>query len=742
MRHHANLIGITFGGDNGGYVPYWDWAPPIGNRPWAESFLLLNPGITNPTHPIGPAIPHNASKAHEVPGTEKAFVDYIHGYDATFSQFGQYQARIQEVEPRLVLSTQGYGTAPGGGGAGGWPWATIPGREIFRDLAVGQAYDWDETDAEQPLHNVSIIDRLRSWYPDKPAWALHDDFFLKFNLQARQRIIAMSLAHGASAVGFNWIPQPTGEQTKPQTCADMQKLWSWVHRVSGAYAGTKLEAPIGIVFSHEQAISRQLISDWNSPQALLAGPQEGKAVEALFICHLAGIPARLVTTDEVKRGLPADMQALLLVGLNRFDATWLWSDGLEPSLTAFTKRGGRLLLDAESVVPNGLTGTATGMQVMAYAQQGPASGPGAQAGGYKVAQLAERNRDNATKLKTAMPEAKRLALSSEPLAWAVPHRTGDVRYVTLTNWNYEPGKAAVRTFKPMHTALTWSATGPIYNVGTGRKLSAAEAADGDLSTDAMCLYACPPADPEQVQAFVAFGADGVATATITVTGGGKPMAGIPLEIKVHGPAGEVLVHAATGALVRLPLTRSNTAGTYTIDISELLSGKMTKATLEVGAAKTTAAAANFIDNDGLRRFLARTKVPLVIGLTKEQLADTPTKALAESLAKRLAKCGRIAEIRGITPDELIVGLQTYTAAQHFPQWQTIPADLVLLGDLKSNVLMYDQALGDIYTPDVFRLQAGQTLLHMTYSPFVGSYNCLNLFGNGVTELTKAVEMIP
>ena len=82
----------------------------------------------------------------------------------------------------------------------------------------------------------------------------------------------------------------------------------------------------------------------------------------------------------------------------------------------------------------------------------------------------------------------------------------------------------------------------------------------------------------------------------------------------------------------------------------------------------------------------------MIGLTAEQFLDVPTKALAEILAQRLAKLGRTAQIRGITPDELIVGLQTYTAAQRHPQWQTIPADLVLMGDLKSNVLMYDQIL--------------------------------------------------
>ena len=76
----------------------------------------------------------------------------------------------------------------------------------------------------------------------------------------------------------------------------------------------------------------------------------------------------------------------------------------------------------------------------------------------------------------------------------------------------------------------------------------------------------------------------------------------PLEIRFHGPAGEVLVHGATGEAVRLPLTRSNTAGTYTIDISEMLSEKTTKMTLEVGAAQAADVAITPEDSDSLQRF--------------------------------------------------------------------------------------------------------------------------------------------
>ena len=98
---------------------------------------------------------------------------------------------------------------------------------MFKGLDVTQSYDWDESDAEKPMHNLSMLDRLVSWFPDKPARALHDDFFLKYGRAARQRVIAMALTRGPTAVGFNWIPQPTGEQARPEICADMKFLWSW-----------------------------------------------------------------------------------------------------------------------------------------------------------------------------------------------------------------------------------------------------------------------------------------------------------------------------------------------------------------------------------------------------------------------------------------------------------------------------------------------------------------------------------
>jgi hypothetical protein len=107
----------------------------------------------------------------------------------------------------------------------------------------------------------------------------------------------------------------------------------------------------------------------------------------------------------------------------------------------------------------------------------------------------------------------------------------------------------------------------------------------------------------------------------------------------------------------------------------------------------------------------------------------------------LTKRGRKPEIRVISPQELLVGKQIYAAAQTYPQWHTIPVDLVLLGDLSTNLLMYDQALGELYPPDVYGLTPGISAVKLTYSPFVGSYHCLNLFGRSAAELTKAVQAL-
>ncbi len=717
LQRLPNFAALVFGGDNAGYVPYWDWAPPIPNRPWGEAFLAVNHGATS--NPVGPGI--TASKPHERAASQRDFVSYLRTYDRTFEQFGAFAERVREVDPGLAVTTQSYGSAPGVGSSGGWPWATIPGREMFARMPVLQTYDWDETDAERPLHNLAEADRLRSWHPDKPLWMLHDDFFLKYGRQARQRVIALALTRGPASVGFNWMPQPTGAQAKPAICQDERDLNAWVHRFGGAYAGTVPQVAIGIVYSNLQAASRP-IDDGKDRAKALRGPHEGKAVEALLLCHAAGWPARLITVEEITRsGVPAGMPALLLTGLNRFDDTWLWSDGIEQPLRAFAAAGGRLLRDDESVLPDGMAGSATGLEILCYRNQGPAG-----VNGDKVRFLIERNRDNAAKLRAAMTGvATPLAVGNEQV-WAVPHRTGDVDYVTVTNWGWRDDASSVRAYAPVTADLTWRTDRPIYDLTAGRLLTPAEATRCDLNVDAMRLYACPPGPVGDPQLRAAG-----ASLTVTVPAGGKPCRGLPVELTV---AGIGTLWGASGTPIALPIAPG---GEAQVTVRELCSGRSASTTVRVPAAAATASTTS---EDAVRRFLAR-RGPVAVGLTQAQQDDPALRALGERVVRALAASGRQAELRLAAPGDLVTGVQTYTAAQAHPIWQTAPVDLVLLGSPRDNVLIYDQALGGLLPPAACEPAAGTGLAHVTWSPFVGDCHCLDLLGTDAAGLVAAVTSI-
>jgi hypothetical protein len=736
-RHLPNFAGLSIGADNGGYVPYWDWAPPIPNRPWGEAFLTVNGRDRTPVQPIGPGLTPNDNKGYEVAGTQREFVEYIQRYDSTFLQYGELQKRVHEVDPSLSLTTGSYGSGPGVGGQGGWPFASINGEPIFAGLDVLQTYDWDETDAEKPLHNLALMDRARSWYPNKPAWMLLDNFFLKHCREARQRIVAIGLTRGLDMIGHNWMPQPTGPHASPQVCADEAEMWGWVHRMSGAYAGTRPRATIGIVFTNDQAISRPIVRARDGGDMTRAS-HEGKVIEALLLCHLAGWPARIVTLSELDRGLPDDMQALFLTGLNRFDDTWLWSAGHEQAIQAFAKRGGRLILDDESVLPAGLTGTATQIAVHAALPQGPA-GPD----GDKLALAVNRNQRNTKLLKQAMTGVTEpIVVSETNTVWAVPHRSGDVDYVTVTNWGSSPGRNAMHAYTPATGALRWNTKRPIYDLSLGRKLSAQEAAQCDLRKDAMRVYALPPGELSAPSIQLHLGDDNYLYGMPHVTAAGAPVAGVALEIRITSPDGSrTTLWTASGRNTQLPIARGDHTGTYTIGVTELCSGQKTTAAYALNADQTGTRGPQTIDAAAIQRFLARSDTPLAVAVTKAQRKDPAMMALAQRVVDLAAKAGRTASLKTANPQELIVGVQTYTPAQKHPTWQTIPSDLVLFGDLSSNVLLYDQALGSIFAPEVYALAEGTGLARITYSPFVGNYHCLNLIGHSPAAIAQAVQAI-
>ena len=92
-----------------------------------------------------------------------------------------------------------------------------------------QTYDWNELAGDKPLHNVALIDRLQSYYPGKPTWAILDDCKLFLGREARQRKAALALTRGLQGLGTNFLAQTTVEQWPAQSvtpsCRSASKYW-------------------------------------------------------------------------------------------------------------------------------------------------------------------------------------------------------------------------------------------------------------------------------------------------------------------------------------------------------------------------------------------------------------------------------------------------------------------------------------------------------------------------------------
>lgn len=429
FRRYPNFRGMMAMGDNAGYYSFWDWAPPIPNRPWARAMTTLH-DETAPVVPVGPQV--GVGKRFERRGTQAEFVEYLRRYDAAFNSLSLIADAMKRANPRIEFNTTTFGSAPGVLAHGGYAIGTIPGRAIFSGLDRAMAYDWNESMSSKPLHNVALLDRLRSDFPEKELWSCVDDFGLFFRREPRQRAYALVLSRGVRAIGTNFLAHTTGDakytekgwsatfkkpENREEVIAGQKELFAWIHKFGGAYAQMRAAAPVGILYVQEQAQSRRC--DAADPK----GPHEGKTFEALFLCHAAGWPARIVTPAELKRGLPPEMKALLLVGLNEIDSTWRWHDGLEPALKEFAARGGRILLDDESASP--VDAVRTGMSLAAYILQSNQD---------LTPLLLERNRGNIELLRRAMQGVEApVASSADPTVWTVVSRAGDVDYVTVVN---------------------------------------------------------------------------------------------------------------------------------------------------------------------------------------------------------------------------------------------------------------------------------------------------------------------
>lgn len=739
FRRNPGFAGIMIGGENTGYTSTWSsTAPPTPNRPWAEAMIELT----------GSSMPWMA----KLPGEKGAgapnaadFIRYVDRYDAAFHQYGYFAEAVRAVDARMAFTTSSFGSSPGAGARGGWPWASVPGRIMFEGLPVQQAYDWNELHSSKPIHLVALVDRLRSYWPKTPTWALIDNSKLFFGRDGWQRATALALTRGVRGIGTNYIAASGGESARPDLVVAQREMADLIGKYGSVFAASEPEATIGVFFGFDQAILRPVNTDPNAPlEQLMRGSHEGKVTEALWLCHAAGLPARVITYQELMRGpLPATMKALLLVGLERPDDTWFWARGLEPALQQFLSRGGRILAapDSECPVPT----TSVDLQVAAYVTQSELD---------PTPRLLERNKTNIQQLRAAMADAPPpIAMSDDSTVWAIPTRVKDVIYVTALNWAYAEGEEAkefVRPadprvirpevwktkanaslyVKPREATLRWNTSRPIYNLREEQLLSAEEAANVNFTHDAFQWYALPPSKPERVQ----INTPERGCARVDVKGAdGVPMRGIPVEIQV-GPADGATRHsvsALSGETVDLS-DAINAAGSGAVSAKELLTGIGAEAAAHAEPANTASKRPIPVG-----KFLER-KSPVVVALTPTQSKDAAMSKLADDLAERFRQRGRVVRIGIASPRDIVESLQPLKSPHRYPQWKTVPADLVLFGTPHDNVLILDQLRGEIFPNDFQIPPPGQGRAIMTKSAFVGECDVLNVIAQDAAGAVAAL----
>ena len=338
--------------------------------------------------------------------------------------------------------------------------------------------------------------------------------------------------------------------------------------------------------------------------------------------------------------------------------------------------------------------------------------------------LLQRNQDNIALLQKAMAGTPPpVAESASPTIWAVPHTTGDVQYVTVVNWGYTDGTNADKTVKPQNGTLTWHTDRPIYDVRAGRLLSATEAATVDLTKDGFCLYALPPKPVGKPTISVSGG-----MATVDVNG----FKGVPVRLDVHTDDKVHTVFAGSGTPAKLPLQADKPSQ---VQATELLSGQASDL-VEAGHAAAPETPAPSLDEARVARFLSRKDVPVVVALTSDQAVDTQISGLANHVVDLLKAKGRRARVGRADPTDVVQSIQAIRSINQFPQWQTANTDLVLFGSQTNNVLIFDQVRGWILPSHPAN---GEALI--TYSPFVGGFQALNILGTDESGLSTTVDKI-
>jgi hypothetical protein len=761
--------GVFTGADNAGYVPYWDWAPPIPNRPWARAWAewqrslksapstsastsaststaaaaQVSPALTSV--PVGPGA--SPQKDYEKKSTQREFARYIADYDRTFAFYGEIGRAVHEVAPSLAFSIGSFGSSPGVGGRGGWPWATVPARDIFSGLDIQTAYDWNEVESSKPMHNVALVDRLKSHFPNKTTWSIVDDFGMHFDRATRGRAYALTLARGVQGLGTNFLAHTTSSEPKfsleprATVVADQREIFAWAKKLGGVWANARPITEVGILYVHAQAASRPVIGGEDAPlEKILRGSHEGKTTEALWLSHAAGFPARIVSDDELKRGLNTPLKVLMLVGLNRFDNTWAWSDGLEDALKKFVAGGGTLVLDDESVVPAGVAARKTEMAIAAYIIQSHREA---------TPLLYERNKSNIAALRQVLAGLKLerpLAIARDENLWSVPFESGDLQGVVVVNQQMREvdaptgseGAKKRLTLAPRTAGIEWKTARPVFDASPGRaQVLALGQAPSEITFEregaAVFLLPPRPATAPRLQ----FSPDNEGWMVAEAEVGTPAMRGVPLHLEISKGGESATIWTASGRPTRLPV-RVGESG-FSVRATELLSQKSSEAQVPI---LQTLVSTEWLELEAERRRLQswaeRKGAPIVVALTPEQAGDAGWKKLAADLSKYLQGRGRAASVRTIGPgnaDGVVRGLQAHDAIQRFPQWRTDDADLVLFGTPRDNVLILDQWRGRLLPADT------KSQVVLARSPFIGGRDALNVLASTAAQAQSLLALL-
>jgi hypothetical protein len=224
--------------------------------------------------------------------------------------------------------------------------------------------------------------------------------------------------------------------------------------------------------------------------------------------------------------------------------------------------------------------------------------------------------------------------------------------------------------------------------------------------------------------------------------GGQPVGGVPVQIVVASPNDAATVYSATEVPTRLPL-RENDGGDYTITATELLTGlaAVTHVSITAPASVSARSQVQVREAAAIAKFATRKKLALTIGLTPEQEKDAAFGAHAKTLKTFYEAQGRLVVLATVKPGVIVEGLQPLKSPHRYPQWKTVATDLILFGTPSNNVLIRDQARGEILPRNFVPPLAGEAALLYTRSPFVGECDVINIVATDAAGFTAGVQKV-